>query len=173
MAQEIPTGLTGSWSTSREINEPGARFSLLWNDTIPTNNGTIPNTIWSTENSALQGTFGQWWAGSPVKGVISGCPAQSTCHAKIKAPTLFPTICNSHQLPLNMKGYMNANLIRARAIAPPLDHDALLIDASLILGEREALNLITGKDEQAECIRSKLIVFILNRTPTCDYFRFC
>ena len=95
-------------------------------------------------SSILQVVAGDWYRGSGIGGVVFGCPDEATFKAKIRAPTLYPTICSSHIVALNYGGAMNINNIVNGDYASPLDHDSLIVDSALILGERESVNLITG-----------------------------
>ena len=139
MAQEIPTGYTSYLQP-----EPGARASQTWNDTIPTNNGNISNDIWPEIPQGILTMSGNWWRGNSLDGHVYGCPVHATCKAKIRAPALFPTVCNSQMIESDYKGFVNVTALEDLVYAPPLAKNVFLMDAAVILDKRESINLITG-----------------------------
>ena len=148
IAQEIPTGFTGGWS-----KDPGQRsafpYTLAFNDTIPTNNGNASNYITAFDGINMFNVTRAWYDQSPLYGVVRGC--NGTCKAKIRAPALFPTTCKTHLVPLNYRGQFKTRPVIEQVVAPPLEHDAFLIAPSLLVGQRETVNLITGFSTQKHC----------------------
>lgn len=53
-------------------------------------------------------------------------------------------MCKTHSVPFAVSSHVNLDAWSAATIAPPLDSNALMVDVSLVLGEHESINLITG-----------------------------
>ncbi len=144
MVPELLHGASGSWATSTELGYPSAKTNQVFNATIPTSNGRAPNTIWSSAGSALttRGTE-MWWNDAPLAGVVSGCP--QSCKVKLRAPALFSTECSSQLVPSSPMHKFNLSAVDKGIQGPPLDVDAFIITATLLLlPSGEAVDLITG-----------------------------
>ena len=144
MAQELPTAYSGTWSRF------SAKWSPLFNESIPSNEGNISNQIYSWTRSPSLGV--DWIKNMPISGVVSGCP--DSCKARIRAPALAVTSCKkrslvaNYTLPLDTRNLLTPDYTVS---APPLDTFGFLVDVSLILDDQESLNLITGYSRSEDC----------------------
>lgn len=140
---ELPSGFGGAWIPL----PPNARlrYAEAFNDTVPTNNGSMLQNFETDANSSLQSVLGDWLAGAPLTDVVRGCPNNSVCETKLRAPTLWPTICTNHYLSIDYESNIESiNKLLANDYAGPLNHEAFMVQTTLMLDEREALSLITG-----------------------------
>lgn len=149
VAQEIPTDYSGGWKT---ITDRHDRLSLLFNKTIPTVNGHTSNLI--APLGLLQGRASvEFFRNQSIPGVVHGCPTGHTCKAKIRAPAFATTACVSHVIPVDywapLKDLMNIE--HWTGYAPPMSTLSFMVDISMILGEDESINLITGYGTNHNC----------------------
>lgn len=96
----------------------------------------------------------QWYTKKPLHGVVHGCPIGRECKAKIRAPALTVTSCASQVIPVNYSQPVNLNVENNYTVAPPLTSDTFIIDLSLMLRDRESINLVTAfsRVQGADCV---------------------
>jgi hypothetical protein len=146
MAQELPTSWDRSgWSTAKELGL-SPRFSLAFNDTVPTgDNTTASNGIWPLE--PLDGDLLSRFATlirteAPLRGIVHGCSSQ--CRAVIRAPALVPT-CSSSEIPVDYtKGAMNWTQEQVSTDAAPQSQQDFWISVGLVADRIETIRLATG-----------------------------
>ena len=128
-------------------------WSMSFNETIPTINGTAPNDIWPVAHKNLSAqVITQYYNEAPIVGAIRGCPG--TCRARLNAPALSAT-CVTHQVPVNYTqptSQKEMSNIVAQISAPPLDRKAFLVTSSLLEGVNEPVDLVTGWSSTENCV---------------------
>jgi hypothetical protein len=146
MAQELPTSWDQSgWTTAGKL-ELSPRFSIAFNDTVPTGaNTTASNGIWPIDplDSDLLARFATLIrAEAPLSGVVSGCTGR--CRAVIRAPALVPT-CYSSEIPVD---YTKVTLQWAQQSisidAAPIKQQSFWIAVGLAVDQIETIRLATG-----------------------------
>ena len=85
-----------------------------------------------------------WYDDLPMPGVVRGCPPGSVCKVQVHAPALFITNCTRHSIENDYNSSVSVVDVFDGILAPPLRNDALIIQPSLVLGEHESVNLVTG-----------------------------
>ena len=143
LAHQIPTDFTGGWYHA------SSRWSWAFNDTIPTWNDSISNRLYpEATTNTMYGI--EWYKDAPLSGIVRGCDKK--CKAKVKAPALATTSCTTKSMPVNYSEPVDIHTEYSNVPwAAPLDHYGFLIDTSLILGEHESINLITGYQQSKAC----------------------
>ena len=87
-----------------------------------------------------------------MPGVVRGCPVGSVCKVQVQAPALFPTNCARYSIENDYNTPISFTDVFAGTTAPPLKSDAFILQPSLLLGERESVNLITGYSTGENCV---------------------
>lgn len=147
---ELPSGFGGAW-IPLPPNER-LRYAEAFNDTVLTNNGSMLQNFETDANASLQSVLGDWVGDAPLTDVVRGCPNSSVCETKLRAPTLWPTVCTNHFLSTDYTSNLESvNKLLSNNYAGPLNHDAFMVEMTLMLDEREALNLITGFFDSPTC----------------------
>lgn len=100
MAQQVPKGISGIWSTSH-ANGFDRPANYQFNRTMPAPGDTqVSNEIWTGPARKLQeNVAGLYFADSPLRNVVTGCPG--SCRATVVAPALAVTSCTSYLLPVD------------------------------------------------------------------------
>lgn len=149
MAPELPTGWSGVWFTTSDYPLPNYYANPAFNATYPSADGWLENNIicqqggWSPDGQ-LGNAPTQWWDNAPAKGVVRGCAG--TCTAKIQAPALFPTSCETRTVISQLDSPYDAAAANGE-FAPPLTSEGYISTTSLLVQEpriTEGINLITG-----------------------------
>ena len=149
MAPEIPHDYTGAWATMQELGR-NQWWNLQFNGTMPGSNGTVPNNIYAEVIPNIEADLPPiFFSNAPLTKVVSGC--DGTCKARIRAPALAATSCVSTQLPVNYSQAVVSNVYKFGVIAQPLDEEAFFVASSLVLDEREKMNLLTGYSTTRDC----------------------
>ena len=141
MAQEIPRDWYGEW-----IRPPGAGEPELWiggfNETIPTSNGNASNGI-STDINFRSEAVIDWYKLSPMTDVVRGCPG--LCTAKIRAPALSVSSCESLLIPTNYSQPVNVDSILGFNTFGPLNSINFITNNVLQVDkENEKIVVVTG-----------------------------
>ena len=145
LAPEVPTDFSGGWvNISASSNQMA--WSRLWNESIPTVDGSTSNWIIS-EIFPKSSLSAAWLKEKPMKGVVRGCPGE--CRAKVKAPALAVTACTNKIVPVN---YRKPYDYPVQNVAPPLDRYSFMSDEALIVdNQQESINLITAYAQVRNC----------------------
>lgn len=148
IAPEIARNFTGGWLI---INGTASRSGPMFNSTIPSSHGSVPSNVrWATSAWYISKVSQPYSLQAPLPAFVSGCPGE-LCKAKVKGPALASTSCTSRYIPLNFSANLsNPTSYRALAnadYAPPINQISFLVFPSLVLGERESINLVTAYAE--------------------------
>lgn len=117
---------------------------MLFNQTMPTANGDIPNDVSPYFNlDVFSDVWLKPWAKDrTVPGTIKGC--DEICTTTILAPALAQTVCDRREIPVNFSRPGGVEVMLNPSLAPPLEHIGFMVSGNLVLGERETLTLITA-----------------------------
>lgn len=153
MSPEIPRYYTGEWVPSTTFG-PAVHWDLGFNLTIPTPNGSAPNTIYAEAHPPLEAYLSRkWLRDEPLVGVTRGC--HGSCKGKLIAPALAATACETHLIPVNYSTPGNIDEISNITfllIAPPLNRQAFMVQPSLVEGVNETINIVTGFTTNSGCV---------------------
>jgi hypothetical protein len=163
MAPQIPTGYSGGWATSAELDLKSWR-AIGFNESVPSPDGPIPNNIWPMSHTYSQnGSLGladwssmytSWTSGSPLK-AVHGCPEirGTKCMARIRAPAFAVTSCSSESFEVNYTRPQSFPTYQAAwSHAWPLQSNAFYIDFMLSLNQSEKVVMISAFSDTKNCV---------------------
>ena len=150
IAPEIPTDYTGGWDTIGSGSN-AVRFTYIFNDTVPTADGTASNHLLLSVNNTLNQFVGpMWYADAPITGVIDGCAG--SCRANIRAPALAVTSCTTRTVDVDYHREIDEGALMIERFAPAKEQWNFLTATNLLHDDGgEKLNLITGFAQPKDC----------------------
>ena len=129
LAPEVPHEFTGYYQKVRNFRNSEDGFNQAYNQTMPSSEGDIPNTMIAGVDQAVAGSLERKvYSDAPLPDVIAGCAGE--CKAKIRAPALAVTSCSSHEIPVDYAKSIASKQVIEQLVAPPLDTMALSISKS-------------------------------------------
>lgn len=148
MSPEVPHGFSGGWVRT---NVTELKFSSMFNNTVPTANGTTPNNIFAYFNTDVNSAVYNkaWFQDEMVPGIVSGC--DGVCEVTIKAPAFAQTTCTTRDIPVDYAAPGSIAGLQSYLIAPPLSQYGFIVTGGLLLGDHERMNLITGYSDVINC----------------------
>lgn len=144
IAQEIPTGYTGWWARN------AGRWTGNFNSSIPTATGTTSNDLYALIDEQLEAKVAPlWFRDEGLPKFVQGC--KGNCTAKIRAPALTATMCTSHSVTANYTAPISQKMALSNTMSLDMEHMSFLTTTSLLVGDRERVNLVTGHAQVRDC----------------------
>lgn len=124
MLPDLRTKRFGSWFGNLPFN-----VENMFNATVPTNNGSIPNNIGTDNwpnNLRAEKSF---YANEDLVGVVEGCKGQ--CELTLRTLALFPTSCTTHKQPVDYKTTYDYKAVLNGEHAPPFESLGIFVSITM------------------------------------------
>ncbi len=148
---EVPRDFTGYWQQSPKYDDGQIDgFNQAYNETMPSANGSVTNTMLPGIHQSISARFSKlFYQDAPLTNIVTGCPGE--CKATIKAPALAVTSCVSHELAVNYNTQGMSEKQLQQLVAPSVDTFGFSVSTNLMLGPKEAIDLVTGFGTSKDC----------------------
>ena len=151
MAQELPTGWSGTWLTATE-NAFNQHWPPIYNATLPLGDREVSNDVWPGTRAKTEAHLGSlYFADQHMAGVFTGC-AGKRCRAVLRAPAMTPVSCTTNELDVNYTQETGPlDLMITGGETEPLRSQLFFIANGLIPEGKESMAIVTAFSQSTDC----------------------